>query len=292
MKKIRLLTTFFITICISSLAQTHSYFSAVSLDCILLLEKKIDNNFYPHGTGFLVFDYSEKSSYYIVTCEHVLRNQEIYVCIPVDTGFVRVMKENKLSVININGQNWTLSGNKLRLQYKLVPNKTFITDKELDIGIFSIDFTNSLSSIKDTIELKIAQTKGVPKSMIKFQKDIPLGTDVFFTGFPLSIGTEFGFNIGGLPTGLFAEDIPNPLVRKGSIAWKSDNYSEFLLDAFSYAGNSGSPIFTINDIQNKSYLIGMVLGHLPSEKSENVGLARCIWMDKIVNLIEKYNAIR
>ena len=86
--------------------------------------------------------------------------------------------------------------------------------------------------------------------------------------------------------------IPNPLVRKGSIAWKSSKNSEFLLDAFSYGGNSGSPIFTLSDIQNRTYLIGMVTGHLPSEKSENIGLAKCIWVDDIMKLVEKYNNIR
>ena len=169
----------------------------------------------------------------------------------------------------------------------MIPNKTFVADKQLDIGVFSINNPNKAFE-NDSIEIKVAELKGIPKSRISYKDKIPLGLDVYFTGFPFSIGTEYGLSL----TGLYSDEIPNPLVRKGSIAWKSDNNNEFLLDAFSYGGNSGSPIFTLSDIQNRTYLIGMVIGHLPSEQSDNIGLARCIWIDDIMKLVEKYNSIR
>jgi hypothetical protein len=200
------------------------------------------------------------------------------------------MNEFNQKSIAVDNHVWYLHGNKLRLKYDLIENKTFVKNKDLDIGVFSVKFQNTFYT-KDTTEIKSASIKGIPKSAIKTQKEIPLGTDVYFTGFPLSIGTELGFYYKSF-TGLYSDDIPNPLVRKGSVAWKSDKNNEFLLDAFSYGGNSGSPIFTIQDLTNKSYFIGMVLGHLPSEKSDNIGLARCIWSDSIIDLIKKYDDIK
>ena len=273
-----------------SYTQIKSYFAEESLDCIVLLEKKVDTTYMPHGTGFLLYNYSRKSAYNVVTCEHVLRNRDIYLCIPVDSVFSNKMMAAGQDSIKFINQVWFLTGNKLRTRYELEENKNFLSNKLLDIAVFSINISNDAFE-NDTMKVNVGKTKGVPRSMIRLKKDIPLGTDVYFTGFPLSIGTEHGFYFKGF-TGLYSDNIPNPLARKGSVAWKSDFNHEFLLDAFSYGGNSGSPVFTINDIQNKSYLIGMVLGHLPSENSENIGLAKCIWIDNILELIERYNNLK
>lgn len=290
MNKTILLLILLITGINNSFTQTKSYFSEESLDCIVLLEKKVDSLYLPHGTGYLLYDYTGKSSYNVVTCEHLLRNKDIYVCLPVNSVFAKRMRKSGQNSIEFYGHKWLLSGNKLRMRYELIPNKTFVSDKNLDIGVFSIIISNTVFE-NDTTEIKVAKIKGIPKSMISTSDKIPLGIDVYFTGFPFSIGTEYGLYLKGF-TGLYSDAIPNPLVRKGSVAWKSNNNHEFLLDAFSYGGNSGSPIFTLNDFQNKSYLIGMVLGHLPSEKSENIGLARCIWVDDIIRLIEKYDNLK
>jgi hypothetical protein len=271
-------------------AQTKSQFSENSLKCIVLLEKKVDSIFVPHGTGFLIYDYSWKKSAVLVTCEHVLRNSEIYICLPVNSEFVDKMQELGQKTIISNGQVWTLNGNKIRTKYELVRNKTFTSDKNLDIGVLSFNAPNKLV-LPDSTILKATSIQTIPKSEIAYKKFIPLGMDVYFTGFPLSIGTELGWYNRGF-TGLYSESVPNPLVRKGSVAWKSDTNKEFLLDAFSYGGNSGSPIFTINDLQNDTKLIGMVIGHLPSEKSDNIGLARCVWIDDIMDLIKVYYDIQ
>lgn len=287
MKKQKSILIVFLFLCIVSFAQTKSYFSQESLDCIVLLEKKIDSLYVPHGTGFIVYNYSEKIGYDIVTCEHLLRNKEIYVCIPANPTFVEKMKELNIDSIIFDNQVWHLTENKLRTKYELIKNKTFIVDSIQDIGVFSLKFYN-IQLDNDSIEVKTANIKGIPKSWIKYKKDILLGTDVYFTGFPLYIGTDLGF----YNTGLYSDNIPNPLVRKGSVAWKSEFNDQFLLDAFSYGGNSGSPIFTISDILNKGVFIGMIFGHLPSEKSENIGLAKCIWSDKIMELIEEYDKLK
>lgn len=269
----------------NSFGQTKSYFPEESLNSVVLLEKKIDTLFVPHGTGFLIYSYDSVHPMYVITNEHVLRNQYVYVTLQADKELMDFMNKNRLKTITIQNVTWELHGEKIRHKYELIENKTFVCNKDLDIAAFRIAIGTSIP-LTDSTKLKISAAKGIPKSMIKFKKDIPLGTDTYFIGFPFSIGTELGWYHKGF-TGVLAENVPTPLVRKGSVAWISSNTDLFLLDAFSYSGNSGSPIFTQSDIQNKPFLIGIVRGHLPSEKSENIGLATCTWSNSIIKLIEK-----
>lgn len=268
-----------------SSGQTKSYFPEESLNSVVLLEKKIDTTFVPHGTGFLMFSYDTINPFIVVTNEHVLRNNYVYVTVPADQELINYMNSHGIKTITIQNTIWTLYGEKLRHKFDLVENKSFVCNKELDIAAFRIAIGTSIP-LTDTTNLKISAVKGIPKSMIKNKKDIPLGTNTYFIGFPFSIGTDLGWYYKGF-TGLFSESVPTPLVRNGSVAWSSDKTNIFLLDAFSYSGNSGSPIFTQSDIQNKPFLIGIISGHLPSENSENIGLATCTWVDAIVELIDK-----
>lgn len=269
-----------------SLGQVKSYFPEQSLNSVVLLEKELDNQFFPHGTGFLIYSYDSIQPMYVVTNEHVLRNQYIYVTLKADKELIDYMNSNKLKTITIQNTKWELYGEKIRHRFELIENKTYLADKELDIAVFKITIGTSVP-LNDSTNLKISNAMGIPKSMIKFQKDIPLGTDTYFIGFPFSIGTELGYYNKNF-TGAFAGNSPNPLVRNGSIAWISSNSNKFLLDAFSFSGNSGSPIFTKSDLQNSPFLIGIVSGHLPSERSENIGLATCTWIDSVIKLIEKF----
>ena len=271
---------------VSAFAQTKSYLPDDCLKSVILLEKKIDSIYVPHGTGFLMYSYDKNKPIIVVTNEHVLRNNFIYLTIPVDSAFITYMNENKFDSITFKNQTWDFVGNKIRLKFKLIPDSTFVYDKELDIAAFKVRIGNSID-INDSTRLQISNISSIAMSSIKYKKDIKVGTEIFFIGFPFSIGTEYGWYYNGYFTKLFSESIPTPLVRAGIVAWSSPNYDMFLLDAFSYSGNSGSPIFIKNDMQNNSYLIGIVAGHLPSDSSENVGLARCIWVDEIIELSKK-----
>jgi hypothetical protein len=278
------LTFCLLFICIGSYAhsQVTSYLAEGAVNSVVLLEKKVDDVYFPHGTGFLLQSYDENKPVIVVTNEHLLRNRYIYVTIPADSELLNYNNiKNKKSVV-INGEKWEILGNKLRLQYELIPDSTFISDSVSDVAAFKIKIGNSIS-INETTKLKISNMIGIGWSNIKYKKDIQLGTEIFFIGFPFSIGTEMGVD----GTKEFSTNIPTPLIRKGIVSWKSPAYDVFLLDAFSYRGNSGSPIFTIKDIQNRPYLIGIVAGHLPSDFSDNAGLAKCVWADKILELIKK-----
>ncbi len=63
------------------------------------------------------------------------------------------------------------------------------------------------------------------------------------------------------------------------------------LEAFSYSGNSGSPIYIQEAHGNPPKLIGIVSGHLRSAGSDNMGLATCIWYDEIDEVVTKLESI-
>ena len=160
----------------------------------------------------------------------------------------------------------------------------FITNDTLDIGIFKMSFPTSTiftdNGKSDTIQ--ITSFTSFPMSMIKTKKFIDIGTPINFLGFPFAIGSSSGF----YSLGIYADNKVNPLLRQGVVAWKSDNSKEFLLDAFSYGGNSGSAIYTqVSIFGGKPSLVGMVLGHLNdlnfnNQVDINYGLARAVWMMK------------
>jgi len=269
---------------ISLLSEIESGLPGDIVNCIILIEKSVNDTLIPHGTGFLLYNYFHKNIYTVVTCAHVLRNPIVFLKIPADTSLIIFMNNNKLKTITMGTDTWILSGKNLVLPFKIQKNINCVIDDSLDIGVLNIGLSNKGQFQNDTTKIIFTNKKGIPKSLYGFKKDIKLGTDVFFLGFPFRIGTEYGY-LGG-----YSEDISNPLVRSGSIAWFSNVSNEYLVDAFSYSGNSGSPIFTKNSITSSTHFIGMVFGHLPSSASDNMGLARCIWSDDIFNIIDKLNS--
>ncbi len=271
--------------CAISIAQTTSYLSEDILNSVVLLEKKVDDTYIPHGTGFLMVSYDEEYPIIVVTNEHVLRNKSIYVTIAVDSAFIEFMNKNNSKVITFRDQSWDFSGNKIRHKFDLIPDSTFVRDKELDIAAFKLNIGSSVD-ITDSTTLKVSNIISIGITSTMPKENIQLGTEVFFLGFPFSIGTEYGWYYKGKFTRLFSESIPVPLVREGIVSWASPNWDLFLLDALSYNGNSGSPIFTKNS-QGGPYLIGIVRGHLDSDSSDNIGLANCVWVDKILELVKK-----
>jgi hypothetical protein len=269
----------------TSYSQTK-WFDEEFTHCIVLLEKEADGVLVPHGTGFLIYSYDKPTERFVITCEHILRNRFIYVKIPADTFIINTLRKERFPILNYEGDKWILSGKNLFQKIGLKKDTTFFVNKELDIGIFKINIPSYIFDA-DSTKQYITSIKGIPKSHISKRSDVKLGDEIYFLGFPYSIGTEFGW----VMQGKYAEEISNPLLRTGTIAYISENINEFLIDAFSYSGNSGSPIFSRQGLSNtKSKLVGMIVGHLPSEESDNIGLARAVWIDDIVELLEEFKS--
>lgn len=276
------------------------WYDPQSTNVTVLLEKEKNGKIEPYGTGFLLWNYDEPANPILITCKHLLGEGTLYVSINADTSLTDILKANKTEqkFILEGKRNWTLQGNKLRCQVDLHEGNYLVHDT-LDIGAFLIDYPfHELHDDKGETLLKFANTLSIPKSGIEMRKNIDIGEEVYFVGFPFGIGTL---------------DIINPLVRSGSIAWFSNNSTIFLLDAFSYGGNSGSPIFLKRIVAEPgklewslAKLVGMIIGHqeikleniltqpdpneLKFEKGEvkiNIGLARCIWSDDIVEFAKE-----
>lgn len=254
--------------------QETNWFGKSTINTIVLIQKKDKGNYINHGVGIL-FSLSNYERSIVVTCEHLLKGKEIYIVIDADSGFIKEMENQGQTQQKIRKSIWEIDNYQLRLKVKLIKDSTFVThpDTLLDIGAFPIDLFSSIV-LNNGSELRYTETTFVSKKNFGDIKKTRLGEDVYFVGFPFGIGINY---------------ILEPLVRSGTIAWISRSSTEFLLDAFSYGGNSGSPVFTkmnpLNNNRLKPYLIGMIVGHLGFEY-ENFGLARCVYIEDMLTVIE------
>jgi len=137
---------------------------------------------------------------------------------------------------------------------------------------------------------------------------------------PLSKISELGITEGdcvfilGFPMGLIGAERNYVIVRGGNIARIQDaidrKSNEFLIDAFTFPGNSGGPVVTKPELVSikgtkavgSSYLLGIVSGYLPyldfaiSEQTkrrrvmfeENSGLTAVIPIDFVKEAIEEH----
>jgi hypothetical protein len=272
------------------------------LKSTVLLEKIQNNSFVPHGTGILMYNYNNPSELIVVTCAHLIRDKkQISVRVKPDSNFIKVLSQTGQKQLVIN--NAIVIGNTLRFLASLESDNCFI-HPTLDIAAFRLIIPPAIF-VTDTSRTRIEMSKllGIPKSGLEFRKDLLLGDEVYFIGFPLGYG---------------ATNLVEPIVRSGSIAWLPEEENIFLLDAFSFGGNSGSPIFRKRIIGSKvgelswsgSTLIGMIIGHqsiqienilnqpnqneLKFEITDidlNIGLSSCVYIDDIIETINMLSAL-
>lgn len=260
--------------------QESNWFGSSTVKCIVLLQKFEAGKYVNHGVGILT-THDDHDTPIIVTCEHVLRNNHIYVVANADTSLIKEFKRLNLKTIKIRNIDWTLDGSLIRAKVDLLKNKTFVTHPSgLDIAAFPFNIIQSLVSKKDSTITPVTNILFVSNKNCGDKTMVNLGEDTYFIGFP------FGFGIS---------DVLEPLLRSGVVSWVSPTNNEFLLDAISYGGNSGSPVFTkmtpLNKKRLQPYLIGMVVGHYGYEY-ENFGLARCVYINDIIDVINDAKKIK
>lgn len=265
--------------------QPVRWFDDELIGSIILLEKLENKKYVPHGTGFLIWNYDESGKPIVVTCSHLLKGKEIYVAVTADSQLIELAKKKNMNLFILEKSKWILDGNKLRHKVILQEGVTFVKhpNELIDVAAFPVWLSAKYGDFNVTKTIKIPT-----KSRNRYKKDVSLGDEVYFVGFPLDLGKL---------------SILQPLVRSGSIAWLSDKDHIYILDAFSNPGNSGSPIFTKKNLFNpNSFLIGMIVGHLQEpiavmkskagcSKNEviiaqNIGLAQCVWIDDIMTVVE------
>jgi hypothetical protein len=292
-----------ISILILSLTYLNSFgqwLDEQTIQSTVLIEKITDEGFITHGTGFLMYNYDSQSDFVVVTCAHLISNKKMLsIRFNPDSSLLKHLsvKEKRGTFV----KNVIITESSIRLLVQLDDNNRYI-HPELDIAAFHFSFPQLVKKT-DTgmINLKAIDFKLIPHSQIKKKSELSLGDEVYFIGFPLGYGVT-----------KFVE----PIVRSGSIAWLPTEYDFFLLDAFSYGGNSGSPVFQKVIVGSKPgdlkwsspKLVGMVVGHQSIELKNilnqpnpdelkfevtdvdlNIGLARCVYVDDILFTVDELN---
>ena len=178
-----------------------------------------------NGTGFIVTvpaPVAGRAWFYVVTAKHVVHTNKDDLNSPLfPTLWIRV--NNKSGDFSMHGINLIPSG----------PEQSvfFHSDSSVDIAVIGI-MPNDIGVI---------DIKALPESMLTAANDfkslnIGVGTDMFFTG---------------MFTGFLGEKRSYPIVRFGRLALIPDEKVDFtgppaegyLMGAFSFGGNSGSPVF-------------------------------------------------
>jgi len=284
------------------------------INCIVPIEVKTKNGFKPHGTGFLIYSAELGfDEYYLITNKHVLGEYDtIYAIIKPGEGILKL--EN--GIIQNEAANslrekfesmkfdYNINGSFMRVKIP-VTESTSQKNSNVDLAIVRTTIKSKIKKRTNENEnfFEITKTRGLTYSRMKVKKEMRIGCNTFFLGFPYAIGTRKGmvmpmiksdYNKIAAETKRYKDDIFNPLLRTGYLAWKSKENPIFLIDALSYSGNSGSPVFTCSNKQY--YLIGVITGHEAevfkingnSRGAEgNLGLARAIWVDYLIETLNE-----
>jgi len=271
------------------------WFDSRTLESIVLIEKRDGNATALHGTGVL-FRRRQSDPILVVTAGHLLRADTLFVSLSADSAFVDYAKRTAAKPLIMGGRSWLLVGSRLRTAVAMIDNgeKVYRIAEGVDLGAFPISIPGDVTA--DGEPLRTARARFVTPSFMASRPEIRIGADTYFLGFPLGLGSN---------------DPIAPVLRKGAIAWINPHQAEFLIDAVSLGGNSGSPVFTYAGISPdlriaQSRLVGIVVAHHsdsrlvlqqdPATKRvemapleiENLSLAKAVMAREIIALADLF----
>ena len=257
-----------LTLSLGSIAQMKEFYQT-TVNATILLYKKTNGQLKAHGTAFVLYNYNNDSDETIlVTCEHVTHHDTLIAAIPATDSLKNAFiknKQDKITFETASGkQTIEFDGNNLLFTIPIQSGNNYFKHSHLDLATIFCNLPNSLINKKNEV-VSLTNMKMLPRSYMSEKNEIYGGQDVIFVGFPSGIGTQNGF----YGTKLYRDMKTNPLFRKGIISWTSENAELFLVDGFSWGGNSGSPIFSIPAEGSAGKFIGMVIGHLNNEVEIN-----------------------
>lgn len=237
-----------------------------------------------HGVGILFHSHDEEGRLIVITCKHIVEKPVIYVTVAADSNFLRYITTHNIRSLLLAGSVWEIDNEKLRCRVETQKDghPIYVAHPDLDIAAFKLGLATGAKIGGKARE--ITNIKFISNKWIRYRKDVSNGDEVYFVGFPFGIGSDVHIS---------------PVIRSGSLSWMPPNSRIFLLDAFSYGGNSGSPIFAKKLLEPinkgikwvKPKFIGMVFGHLGQEY-ENYGLAQCVWSDDILTVVKKAKSLK
>ncbi|MDD5197630.1 MAG: serine protease [Candidatus Gracilibacteria bacterium] len=234
------------------------------------------------GTGFLFGKVQSDGKYsvYLVTNKHVVKNQtgELYVSIRKKDGTFQKIK----LLTSENGKS------------------LFFYHSKDAIDIAVTRFTN-IGFIQEEQIYFFQSDKNTYSKSLLISNNIGEGDGVFVFGYPASLTGNSEF----------------PVVRQGIIAqikpYYENSKTDYIIDAFTFPGNSGGPIFIKPEIysvgktsiNNESRLIGILKSYIPYRESlqstqtgnilsiheTNSGLTLVEGVDSIIETIEQCELI-
>jgi hypothetical protein len=108
-----------------------SWIDPNSIDCTVLLEKKDKNQFFPYGTGFILYNYNIPTKPILITCAHLLNKSTIYVTIPAGKELKEYLQKNKITGVVMGASRWAIADSNLRLEVVLKPDSSFVVHESL-----------------------------------------------------------------------------------------------------------------------------------------------------------------
>lgn len=186
------------------------------------------------GTGFVI-DTIKSPGLLIVTNKHILQYKEKD----------KVINSNNIRVkINLSGLEPTIYSAEivaLHDYYDLALLRPLRLEK------IPKDITEEKSNEKKYFKWKTRNI--LLEDSIINDGDIKEGLDVFYSGFPLQLGSR---------------EIQNyPIARRGMIAQVIPSEQTIIIDGFVSSGNSGSAVYCIVD--NGIKLLGIMVGYMPDK---------------------------
>jgi len=234
------------------------------------------------GTGFAIRDSTESGDFlYLVTAKHVLGK--------VDSRGKFNLKDRMLHM-SFRNDIYQEQINTLTINAKSMLDSNLIRfDRNQDIAVILLgklvdnDLKFPLAAQHD---LKLAPSQEaiatIPISYIAGIRDLRLGSDVFITGYPKTIGIVESPQY----------DYSKPLLRKGLISGIYNKKGTIILDIPAFGGNSGGPVFALDAVSRKMKLIGMLIQFIPfvsnSSDYDNSNYAVALSADYIEPLINTF----
>ena len=227
--------------------------------------QKVNGHLKSHGTAFILYNYNPGSDESIlVTCEHVTHHDTLIAAVPATDSLKNALLRNKqhsLTYTSSTGkQTIEFDGVNLLFSIPVQQNNNYYKHPRLDLATIFCNLPTVLLNNQNTT-VQLTEMKTLPRSVISNRNEMYAGQEITFIGFPSGIGTKNGF----FGSNMYRDAKSNPLFRKGIVSWTSEEAELFLVDGFSYGGNSGSPIFSVPNAESGGKFLGMVIGHLNDE---------------------------
>lgn len=209
--------------------------------CVAMIEKEVQNkngtiDTMMHGTGFLFFD--STLGMFLITNRHILRGKDLILI-----RYNKFYFDPRKDIVRYHREPCQLIDKDSKPLWKGHPNS------KIDVAAIKLNYPS----------VKVDVTRLQPSRFKNFDS-LEVGEDVYFFGFPLWVEGLKG-------RGDF------PILRSGIVSYKAfeltligHTYIDsamFLIDGFSFGGNSGSPVLTRATPRTKASLIGIIKGHVP-----------------------------